>query len=919
VDRFNQKRWGISYKLTILLIGILLILSTPVLADWWNNDWERKQEIVVSYAGTETLFNFTFNFTIPYDSNMQNDFDDIRFVNETGDIVYPYFLGNKTDSSNAEFFVRINETINTGGLTIYMYYGNTGATSLSDGNNTFLFFHDAETGIGLATTITGTVATTTTGKVNQKTTSFNSSSAGGTSRLHYDIPSSWEFPQNLKVSEWIYDPFIADTGIWTIAFVNLDTQYLGCGAYDLDDNFYRYSDSAGWKASNSCARSEGWKLVEIYDSDNDNKLECYVNGCSVGEGADANKSISLVYYAEYFNSVGALRKESYADFFSIKYWTKEGTQPSYSFGAEQTFLPTGNLSVGLHEINPFPADISDDLNCSFVAVDTYDGFDMNVSVMWYRDNIATINYTLNNSYANNTAVSTILTASNTSVNQNWTCGITLNAGIHIGNQSNVSRLISNAIPTVPSNLNPANNTLLDSSTILLSCSGSTDEDGDSIYYEFYGDSTATPTTLLQNTTLTSYSWTGLNQFINYNWRCRSHDRKDVSAFTDARSLIAGDILSFGLCSAGDDTLYINFTSFTDEGNLTNLTSDFRATFNVGTNTTTKPLNYSFNLLDYNSTALCFNSTATFYTDAIVEYESTGYEKREYYFDNFLMQSGFVHDITLYNINEDDGEGILITVVDNLDDPIQDAIIEVQKYFVGSNTYEVVAMGNTDDNGQDYLFLDQAETFYRFIIIQDNEVIFTSSLQKITLSSLTISVVPAPIGETLGEFAGVNSILSFSNTTRTFTDVFTDTQGVSSNNCLMVTRPNLFNQTTVICNTCSTLASSTLTCNIGSGSGTYIAIHKTEINNITRTINILVHEYEQEMRGLIKDVSGVGGVGIAVMLFIFAIGIAVISPSISVLMMMVMVIISFSMGFFQIGYLGMIGILVGGVIYLMKLK
>jgi hypothetical protein len=65
------------------------------------------------------------------------DFSDLRFTSSDGVTVLSYWLQSKTDSDNAVFWVKVTENLDSD-RTIYVYYGNASATSLSSQANTFV-------------------------------------------------------------------------------------------------------------------------------------------------------------------------------------------------------------------------------------------------------------------------------------------------------------------------------------------------------------------------------------------------------------------------------------------------------------------------------------------------------------------------------------------------------------------------------------------------------------------------------------------------------------------------------------------------------------------------------------------------------------------------------------------------------------
>ena len=73
--------------------------------------------------------------------HVQNDFDDIRFTTNTSLNLLDYYIEEKYDGDNCTVWVKV-PSIPTSGTTICIYYGNSDATSLSNGTATFLFFDD---------------------------------------------------------------------------------------------------------------------------------------------------------------------------------------------------------------------------------------------------------------------------------------------------------------------------------------------------------------------------------------------------------------------------------------------------------------------------------------------------------------------------------------------------------------------------------------------------------------------------------------------------------------------------------------------------------------------------------------------------------------------------------------------------------
>ncbi len=105
---------------------------------WWNNDWKYKRLINL----TANVGNFSFIYEVPYSENMQEDYDDLRFVNSAEDTEFNFTIQSYNSTSA---IVRI---FSQGETEIYMYYGNPLATTTSSASNTHfnpvsLYYFDA--------------------------------------------------------------------------------------------------------------------------------------------------------------------------------------------------------------------------------------------------------------------------------------------------------------------------------------------------------------------------------------------------------------------------------------------------------------------------------------------------------------------------------------------------------------------------------------------------------------------------------------------------------------------------------------------------------------------------------------------------------------------------------------------------------
>jgi len=109
---------------------------------WWNGSYDYRKEITLTggASGAQTDYQLLLNIT--YDADIQTDFDDLRFSNDTHQI--DAWLEDKVNSNYANIWVEFPTTPANGiNQTYYMYYGNNDISNDWNGTNTFLQYHGA--------------------------------------------------------------------------------------------------------------------------------------------------------------------------------------------------------------------------------------------------------------------------------------------------------------------------------------------------------------------------------------------------------------------------------------------------------------------------------------------------------------------------------------------------------------------------------------------------------------------------------------------------------------------------------------------------------------------------------------------------------------------------------------------------------
>ena len=145
--------WRPAFRVVILGLVIAFFAAQQVWAAWYDPYWRyRKSHVINSAAGTGT--GYQVKVTVYYASGADSagnvyvgglcntDFSDIRFTASDGTTALSYWMESSVVSNNAIFWIKLTDDITAAPSTIYVYYGNSIATTASNGANTFLFFDD---------------------------------------------------------------------------------------------------------------------------------------------------------------------------------------------------------------------------------------------------------------------------------------------------------------------------------------------------------------------------------------------------------------------------------------------------------------------------------------------------------------------------------------------------------------------------------------------------------------------------------------------------------------------------------------------------------------------------------------------------------------------------------------------------------
>ena len=284
------------------------------------------------------------------------------------------------------------------------------------------------------------------------------------------------------------------------------------------------------------------------------------------------------------------------------------------------------------------------------------------------------------------------------------------------------------------------------------------------------------------------------------------------------------VISFGLCAPTDHP-YINFTTYDATNPFPLVNATFKSSWDItDVSGGSVILNRSFeDTTGTNSSwAFCISPNSTNYTISVdIETDGATLAKNYYYLTDATVTNVSTTNVTLYLINDSAATLTELEVVDASSYPIEDVLITIQSYDVGTDTYYTVAMAKTSYLGKDLVYLNWYDTFYKFIFVKDGETLYSTTPYKISETPQIFKIVPATT-YVFEKFRDFQYSLTYNNETQNFVLTFVKPSGDVDAGCLRVYKRNITNDYT-ICETCEVSSSATIYCNIADwGNGTFIA-------------------------------------------------------------------------------------------------
>ena len=337
--------------------------------------------------------------------------------------------------------------------------------------------------------------------------------------------------------------------------------------------------------------------------------------------------------------------------------------------------------------------------------------------------------------------------------------------------------------------------------------------------------------------------TDLEGNINFYWTITYTNATGTYSFNTTNSTQEVFALSLEECFApAVDGLTLNFTTY-ETTNLSALNSSFEATFQFYAEggTGSMIVEYLFSDLNENRSnyMFCLNSSGQNVTlDAFISYAATDYDRREYIIDDGII-GNFTQSIPLYLTLTELTDIVTVTVQDQTFDPIAGALVAIQEWNVGTNTYSTIGMLTTSSSGQGIIDLELYTTWYRAVVYIDGVLTHVEDVQKLSSTSWIITVETGE-DNPYDLFGNIAHGLTFDNETNITSFTWLDISGYTNRGCMIVQNTTSLGPETIF-NSCVTSVSGTIDYQlVGDGDYTIYGIIFLEGYNtsqIVETLNI----------------------------------------------------------------------------------
>jgi hypothetical protein len=371
------------------------------------------------------------------------------------------------------------------------------------------------------------------------------------------------------------------------------------------------------------------------------------------------------------------------------------------------------------------------------------------------------------------------------------------------------------------------------------------------------------------------------------------------------------------CPAGFSPAF-NFTSLI-ESNLSEInftTVDYNLQY--GSTGNSSALTAYGSLSNIKTFNICINSSSEYTVGyGEIQYQVSGYSNRRFYiFQNTRLSNTTISN-NLYSLETGSSTAFQITATNTGLNPYVDYYISLLRWYPNLNTYKIVEMGKTDDQGQTVLNVKTNDVDYRLGLYSSDGTLI-KLLDPIRMVCQTTPCVYSLIvdlsGVDLTTFLNIQSSLTFDKTTKVFSYIFNDPSQDTTSMNLTVYQDYANAESQIVCSQSSSSFTGVLVCDVSAYTGQLRA-------EVYRQASppILIAQLLADLRSTFIDLEG----GKTISLFIGLILVVtmalmgVVSPPLVVILSVIAIIPLMFLGAISISVFIIIGTIGGIILHMMR--
>ncbi len=405
-------------------------------------------------------------------------------------------------------------------------------------------------------------------------------------------------------------------------------------------------------------------------------------------------------------------------------------------------------------------------------------------------------------------------------------------------------------------------------------------------------------------TITAPTITSTPDQIPFYWNFTLSGAANQSNQTESLNQTVESILLDDCSVATYQTL--NYTVW-DETAHTLLTSNVSAIINYQYLNINE--NFSTSFTNVNNFAFCLNpSYANLTGDILLQY-SAGSAQRDWITQNSTLDNNTEY-FNLY-LNTGATTAIDILVQDTTETDLPGVLVVAQRLNISNNVWFTVETELTDINGNAQFNLETPDVYHRFLLFQGSDLKLQTGQFKLTETSYTFVIgetvtTPAQVWLTLNS---IDTSLTFTNATSTFTYTWDDTGPIGSAYCLNITQAGSF-----IDGQCSSANSGSLAY-AATPNGTYLAQGYVRLGGTYYVVETL----GVDLGGAWRVIGQGAGIAMAFLIYLIIVFMGFKSPQIAVVAAILASIVIYALRLIPMSKLAITSIVLVGIVIITVMR